>query len=46
MFKFSLHRIKNGIGVARAVLEYTTLSFIVGESARKFSVEMALKLED
>lgn len=43
---FSLHRVKNAIGVARAVLEYSSHSLIVGESATKFAIEMGFKEED
>ncbi len=41
-----MHRIKNAVGVARAVLEYSSHSFIVGESATQFAVEMGFKEED
>jgi N4-(beta-N-acetylglucosaminyl)-L-asparaginase len=41
-----LHRIKNAIGVARAVLEHSSHSLIVGESATKFGIEMGFKEED
>ncbi|CAF0810492.1 unnamed protein product [Adineta ricciae] len=42
----NLHRIKNAVGVARAVLEYSTHSFLVGESATKFAIDMGFKEED
>ena len=42
----SLHRVKNAVGVARAVLERTTHSLIVGESATDFALEMGFKEED
>lgn len=45
-FNFSLHRIKNAISVARAVLEYSTHSLLVGESATKFAIDMGFKEED
>jgi N4-(beta-N-acetylglucosaminyl)-L-asparaginase len=41
-----LHRIKNAVGVARAVLDYSSHSFIVGESATQFAIEMGFKEED
>jgi N4-(beta-N-acetylglucosaminyl)-L-asparaginase len=41
-----LHRIKNAVGVARAVLQYSTHSFLVGESATKFAIDMGFKEED
>jgi N4-(beta-N-acetylglucosaminyl)-L-asparaginase len=41
-----LHRIKNAIGVARAVLQYSTHSLLVGENATKFGIEMGFKQED
>jgi hypothetical protein len=43
---FSLHRIKNAIGVARSVLRYSTHSLLVGESATKFAIDMGFKDED
>ncbi|CAF1375234.1 unnamed protein product [Rotaria sordida] len=42
----NLHRIKNAIGVARAVLQYSTHSLLVGESATKFAIDMGFKEED
>ncbi|CAF3402576.1 unnamed protein product [Rotaria socialis] len=42
----NLHRIKNAIGVARAVLRYSTHSLLVGESATKFAIDMGFKEED
>ncbi len=41
-----MRRIKNAVGVARAVLQYSTHSFLVGESATKFGLEMGFKEED
>lgn len=43
---FSLHRVKNAVGVARAVLHYSTHSLLVGESATQFALEMGFKEED
>ncbi|KAK6173192.1 hypothetical protein SNE40_016691 [Patella caerulea] len=40
-----LRGIKNAIGVARAVMEYTEHTLIVGESASKFAVEMGFTNE-
>lgn len=40
-----LQRIKNAIGVARAVMTYTKHSFLIGESATKFAKEMGFKEE-
>ncbi len=45
-FNFSLHRIKNAVGVARAILQYSTHSLLVGESATKFAIDMGFKEED
>lgn len=45
-YLFSLHRIKNAISVARAVLDYSAHSLLVGESATQFAVEMGFKEED
>ncbi|CAF1447562.1 unnamed protein product [Adineta steineri] len=42
----NLHRIKNAVGVARAVLQYSSHSLLVGESATKFALEMGFKEED
>jgi len=42
----SLHRVKNPVRVARAVLRYSEHSLIVGESATKFALEMGFKEED
>ncbi|XP_006882288.1 PREDICTED: N(4)-(beta-N-acetylglucosaminyl)-L-asparaginase isoform X2 [Elephantulus edwardii] len=41
-----LRRIKNAIGVARKVLEYTTHTLLVGESATKFAENMGFINED
>ncbi len=41
-----MHRIKNAIGVARAVLQYSAHSLLVGESATAFAIEMGFKEED
>nr|XP_004657171.2 N(4)-(beta-N-acetylglucosaminyl)-L-asparaginase [Jaculus jaculus] len=41
-----LRRIKNAIGVARKVLEYTTHTLLVGESATKFAESMGFPSED
>ncbi|XP_040822332.1 N(4)-(beta-N-acetylglucosaminyl)-L-asparaginase isoform X1 [Ochotona curzoniae] len=41
-----LRRIKNAIGVARKVLEHTTHTFLVGESATKFAESMGFVNED
>ena len=43
---FSLHRVKNAVGVARAVLQYSKHSLLVGESATKFALDMGFKEED
>ena len=45
-FIHSLHRIKNAIGVARAVLRNSAHSLLVGESATQFGLEMGFKEED
>ena len=37
---------KNAVGVARAVLERTSHSLIVGESATDFAIEMGFKEDD
>ena len=42
----SLKRIKNAIGVARAVMDYTTHTFLVGESATQFAIDMGFQQED
>ncbi|XP_006834482.1 PREDICTED: N(4)-(beta-N-acetylglucosaminyl)-L-asparaginase-like isoform X2 [Chrysochloris asiatica] len=42
----ALRRIKNAIGVARKVLEYTTHTLLVGESATKFAESMGFINED
>ncbi|XP_010382370.1 N(4)-(beta-N-acetylglucosaminyl)-L-asparaginase isoform X2 [Rhinopithecus roxellana] len=41
-----LRRIKNAIGVARKVLEHTTHTLLVGESATKFAESMGFVNED
>ncbi|KAM5264334.1 N(4)-(beta-N-acetylglucosaminyl)-L-asparaginase [Ctenodactylus gundi] len=41
-----LRRIKNAIGVARKVLEHTTHTLLVGESATKFAESMGFISED
>ena len=41
-----MHRIKNAVGVARAVLEHSTHSLLVGESATQFAIGMGFKEED
>ncbi|KAL4618226.1 N(4)-(beta-N-acetylglucosaminyl)-L-asparaginase isoform X2 [Arapaima gigas] len=41
-----LHRIKNAIGVARAVMERTKHTFLVGESASIFAENMGFVAED
>ncbi|XP_063314224.1 N(4)-(beta-N-acetylglucosaminyl)-L-asparaginase [Pelobates fuscus] len=42
----NLRRIKNAIGVARAVMEYTKHTFLVGESASLFAQSMGFPSED
>ncbi|XP_077333377.1 N(4)-(beta-N-acetylglucosaminyl)-L-asparaginase [Lithobates pipiens] len=42
----SLRRIKNAIGVARAVMEHTKHTFLVGESASLFAESMGFVCED
>lgn len=41
----ALRRIKSAISVARHVLEHTQHSFLVGELATKFAVQMGFKEE-
>ncbi|XP_052011079.1 N(4)-(beta-N-acetylglucosaminyl)-L-asparaginase isoform X2 [Xyrauchen texanus] len=41
-----LRRVKNAVAVARAVMEYTKHTFIVGESASIFAENMGFKSED
>eukprot|EP01084_Bolivina_argentea_P050998 93815_1 len=41
-----LRNIKNAIGVARAILKYTTHTIMVGESVQQFAVKMGFQLED
>ncbi|BFZ15208.1 hypothetical protein BsWGS_18246 [Bradybaena similaris] len=40
-----LRRVKNAIGVARAVMKYSDHTLLAGESATKFAVEMGFKEE-
>ncbi|XP_059157847.1 N(4)-(Beta-N-acetylglucosaminyl)-L-asparaginase-like [Physella acuta] len=40
-----LRRVKNAIGVAQAVMHYTEHTFLAGESATKFAIEMGFKEE-
>ncbi|XP_075467040.1 N(4)-(beta-N-acetylglucosaminyl)-L-asparaginase [Ascaphus truei] len=42
----NLRRVKNAIGVARAVMEYTRHTFLVGESASLFAESMGFARED
>ncbi|XP_030048524.1 N(4)-(beta-N-acetylglucosaminyl)-L-asparaginase isoform X2 [Microcaecilia unicolor] len=42
----NLRRIKNAIGVARAVMEHTKHTFLVGESASLFAQNMGFPAED
>ncbi|XP_069487553.1 N(4)-(beta-N-acetylglucosaminyl)-L-asparaginase isoform X2 [Ambystoma mexicanum] len=42
----NLRRIKNAIGVARAVMDYTKHTFLVGESASIFAQSMGFPSED
>lgn len=41
----ALRRVKNAISVARHVLEHTTHSFLVGELATQFAVQMGFQEE-
>jgi len=41
----ALRRVKNAIGVARAVLEYTSHTMLAGELATEFAVQMGFKEE-
>uniref|UniRef100_A0A673GHT1 N(4)-(beta-N-acetylglucosaminyl)-L-asparaginase-like n=1 Tax=Sinocyclocheilus rhinocerous TaxID=307959 RepID=A0A673GHT1_9TELE len=41
-----LRRVKNAVGVARAVMEYTEHTFIVGESSTIFAQNMGFMTED
>lgn len=41
-----LKSIRNAISVARAVMNYTTHTLLVGESATKFAIGMGFKLEE
>ncbi|RXN07343.1 N(4)-(beta-N-acetylglucosaminyl)-L-asparaginase [Labeo rohita] len=42
----NLHRVKNAVGVARAVMEYTEHTFLVGESATIFAQNMGFMSEE
>lgn len=42
----SLKRIKNAIGVARAVMRYTKHTMLVGEAATQFAIDMGFRQED
>ncbi|XP_036425181.1 N(4)-(beta-N-acetylglucosaminyl)-L-asparaginase [Colossoma macropomum] len=42
----NLRRVKNAVGVARAVMNYTSHTFLVGESATVFAEDMGFKSED
>lgn len=42
----SLKRVKNAIGVARAVMKYTKHTMLVGEAATQFAVDMGFQQED
>lgn len=42
----ALRRVKNAIGVARAVLEYTSHTLLAGDLATEFAVEMGFEEED
>jgi N4-(beta-N-acetylglucosaminyl)-L-asparaginase len=41
-----LRRIKNVIGVARAVMQHTKHTLLVGDAATRFAIEMGFKQED
>lgn len=41
-----LKRVKNAIGVARAVMEHTTHTLLVGDSATQFAIDMGFEQED
>jgi len=41
-----LKRIKNAIGVSRAVMEHTTHTLLVGDSATQFAIDMGFEQED
>ena len=41
-----LKRIKSVIGVARAVMNFTKHTFLVGEAATQFAIEMNFKQEN
>lgn len=41
----ALRRVKNAISVARHVLEHTTHSFLVGDQATEFAIQMGFKEE-
>ncbi|KAK1803817.1 hypothetical protein P4O66_003770 [Electrophorus voltai] len=42
----NLHRVKNAVGVARAVMEHTDHTLLVGEAASAFAQDMGFKAED
>ncbi|XP_076877222.1 N(4)-(beta-N-acetylglucosaminyl)-L-asparaginase [Brachyhypopomus gauderio] len=42
----NLHRVKNAVGVARAVMEHTHHTLLVGQSASVFAQDMGFKSED
>jgi N4-(beta-N-acetylglucosaminyl)-L-asparaginase len=42
----SLKRVKNAISVARAVMEYTKHTLLVGEGATQFAIDMGFKQTD
>lgn len=41
----ALRGVRNAVGVARAVLEHTTHTLLVGEGATEFAVQMGFKSE-
>lgn len=41
-----LKRIKNAIGVARAVMNYTTHTLLVGDAATQFAIDMGFQQQD
>ena len=41
-----LKRIKNAIGVARAVMEHTKHTLLIGDGATQFAIDMGFKQED
>lgn len=40
-----LRGVRNAVGVARAVLEHTEHTLLVGEGAKEFAIEMGFKAE-